>query len=201
MKARQLYFVLVAACCLIGASFLGVAYGADKLLGHQASRLSRLRADNDAAGMQVTALTQDKRDIARYGELNTIAESVVPQDKDQAQAVRQIVNLAAASGIAKLSSVTFLTSTLGMTGAGTHSSNPNLTQLTPVKGISGVYGLQIVITQSPGDSVPYSSFLNFLTKLEHNRRTAQVSSITVQPDPQQLNDVSFTLIIDEFIKP
>jgi hypothetical protein len=98
-----------------------------------------------------------------------------------------------------LSSITFPTSTLGSISAG--ASNPNLTQLLPVAGISGVYELQITITQDSSSRIPYSQFITFLSKLEQNRRTAQVSSITVQPDAQHPNNVAFTLIINEFIKP
>jgi len=78
----------------------------------------------------------------------------VPQDKNQAEAVREIVNLAAANGVT-LASITFPTSSLGTTVAGpwyycrltpapaattpvaSSSQNANLTQLTPVKDIPG----------------------------------------------------------------
>lgn len=199
MKARQLYYLLVAAGAVIVFSLFGVSYGANKLLGQQARKLSGLRADSQAADLEQSSILQDKKDIATYSPLNTVAESVVPQDKDQAQAVRQIVNLANASGITSLSSITFPTSTLGTTTSG--APKPGLTQLTPVQGINGVYNLQITISQSAGSSVPYSDFLAFLGSLEQNRRTAQVTSITVQPDVQRPNNVSFTLVVNEFIKP
>ena len=198
MKAKQLYYLLVVTCCVVIGSLFAVAYGANRLLGQQAQKLSRLRADSQAAELQQSSLLKDKRDIAKYSELNTIAESVVPQDKDQAAAVRQIVNIAAASGISNLSSITFPASTLGVTTSG--AAKPNLTQLIPVPGISGVDNLQITITQSVSDSVSYSDFLAFLTGLEQNRRTAEVTSITVEPDAKQPNNVSFTLIVNEFHK-
>lgn len=199
MKAKQLYFLLIGCGFLAACAFFAVAFGADKLLGQQANKLSTLRALSDAAQAQQNSLLQDKKDIAKYSDLNTIAASIVPQDKDQAQAVQQIVDIAAASGIAKLSSITFPASTLGVTGAG--SSKPNLTQLTPVQGIGGIYNLTITITQSASDTVPYNNFLSFLSGLEKNRRTAEVTSVTVQPDPKNPGQVSFTLIINEFIKP
>lgn len=148
---------------------------------------------------QQVQLTKVKKDIATYSELNTIAKSVVPQDKDQAEAVREIVNLAAQSGIPKLSSIAFPPSTLGG-GAATKKTGA-LTQVTPVKGIPGVYDLQITVTQANTDLVPYGNFIAFLSRLEQNRRTAQVSSINVQPDQKSPGKISFTLVIDEFIKP
>jgi len=198
VKAKKVYYFLVGCSCLMVLSLFGVGYGANHLLGQQAHKLSKLRADSDAATQQQTQLVADKKDIAKYSELNTIAESVVPQDKDQAEAVRQIVNIASASGISNLSSITFPASTLGATvGAG----KPGLTQLLPVKGINGVYNLQITITQGADTTVPYHDFLAFLSGLEHNRRTAQVTSITVAPDTKQAGNVSFNLVVDEFIKP
>lgn len=199
MKARRLYYTLVACCCVSIICLIGVGYGANKLLGEQANKLSKLRADSAASNLQGSSIVQDKAEIKKYSEINTIAESVVPQDKDQAQAVEEIVNIAAASGISNLSSVTFPASTLGVTTSG--APKPGFTQLTPVTGINGVYNLQITIMQEPDDSVPYNDFLSFLTGLENNRRTAEVTSINVSPDVQEPDDVSFTLIVNEYIKP
>ena len=201
MKAKQLYFALVGTCCLAFVALVGVAFGANKVLGGQANKLSILRALNDASQQQQTSLLEDKADITRYSSLNTIAASIVPQDKDQAEAVREIVNIAAANGI-QLTSVSFPTSTLGTTTTG--SPAPSMTQLTPVSGIGGVYNLQITVTLMPGTTtptVPYTSFLNFLSGLEQNRRTAEVTSVNITPDPKNANNVSFTLVINEFIKP
>jgi len=199
MKTKPLYFVLISLLVVILLGFIGIAYAGDKLLGGQAAKLSKLRADSSVLDEQQTALTKNKRDLAKYSNLNLIAETVVPKDKNQAQAVQEIVDLAANSGIKKLSSITLPASSLGAIGSA--GSKPNLTQLTPVKDIPGVYQLQITISQTTTDEVPYNQFISFLSKLEQNRRTAQVSSITVQPDSKNPNQVSFTLVINEYIKP
>jgi hypothetical protein len=201
MKAKQLYFILIASLILLGLGFVGVAYGANQLLATQANKLSKLRADNEALNDTQKLLAKNKQDIVKYSELNKIAEAVVPQDKDQAEAVREIVSLAAQSGIPKLSSITFPTSTLGTGVGGKTLGNPNLTQLTPVKGMTGVYELQITVTQDATNRVDYSQFTAFLKRLEQNRRTAQVSTITVQPDTANPSRVAFTLVISEYIKP
>ncbi|HVA10747.1 MAG TPA: hypothetical protein VNG32_01095, partial [Candidatus Dormibacteraeota bacterium] len=165
----------------------------DKITQLQDNSVS-VQATND----QKTQLAENKKDIATYADLNTIAKSVVPQDKDQAEAVREIVSLASQSGIPQLSSIFFPPSTLGGTSV---KIGGGLTQVTAVKGIAGVYDLQITITQTDSDAVPYGSFIAFLSKLEQNRRTAQVSSINVQPNQTNPSLVAFTLVIDEFIKP
>src|ERR1700748_2464531 len=106
MKAKQLYFVLVGCCALSLVVLFGIGYSANKVLGGQATKLSKLRADSEVSSGQQAFIVQDKQDIQKYSELNTIAESIVPQDKDQAQAVRQIVNIASANSI-QPTSITF----------------------------------------------------------------------------------------------
>lgn len=184
---------------MLGIGILAGAREANSLLQKQSNTLIGLKASEQATEAQKSQLAQDKQDIAKYSDLNTIAQSVVPQDKNQALAVREIAGLANASGIPQLSSVAFVPSTLGGT---TTVKTPNgLTQVTPVKGIPGVYDLQITITQSSTAEVPYGNFITFLQKLEQNRRTAEVSSINILPDQKNPGMISFTLVIDEFIKP
>jgi hypothetical protein len=199
MNAKRLYYTLVAGLILVFCGFVGVAYFTNKLLSTQAYKLSTQRAVSEALNNQQVTLTKNKQDIVKYDDLNKIAKSIVPQDKDQAEAVREIVNIANQSGIRKLTSITFPSSTLGAK----IGAKGDLTQLTPVKGISGVYDLQITIAQtSDADNpVTYAQFLAFLRGLEQNRRTAQVSSINVQPDATVSGRVGFTLVIDEYIKP
>ena len=64
-----------------------------------------------------------------------------------------------------------------------------------------MYELPITIVQDQTARVPYDRFITFLSKIEQNRRTAQVGSISVQPDANNPNNVAFTLVINEFIKP
>lgn len=199
MSSKKLFYGLVGLLVFLAAGLLVSVREANTLLSNESKTLVGLKAEGKALADQQAQLARDKKDIAKYAELNTIAKSVVPQDKDQAEAVREIVNLAAQSGIGKLSSITFPPSTLG--GPAAKKTSGALTQVTPVKGVAGVYDLQITVAQANTDPVPYSSFTTFLAKLEQNRRTAEVSSITVQPDAKDPNRVSFTLVIDEFIKP
>lgn len=211
MNSKKLFYILIGVLVLSGVGLVYSAKEANSLLEQQSHKLVALKASDQATSVQKEQLAQDKKDIATYEDLNTIAKSVVPQDKDQAEAVQQIVNLANDSGISRLSSITFPASTLGATTptaatpapAGTATAKPSgITQVTPVKDIPGVFDLQITVEQATGkDEVSYGSFLTFLQKLEQNRRTAEVSSITVQPDPKNAGQVSFTLVIDEFIKP
>jgi hypothetical protein len=202
---------------LVGLLFVGMlagTYEVNSLLEAKAKTLVDLKLQSQVVTSQQAGLQRAKKQIAQYASFEETAKSIVPQDKDQAEAVREITKIATDSGIKRLSSVTFPLSTLGgpagttsTTTTGTAAPTANiskknaLTQLLPVKGMSGVYSLQITIQQTSEAAISYSQFLTFLDKLEQNRRTAQVTSIILQPDSTNPNMVAFTLTINEFIKP
>jgi hypothetical protein len=195
---------------LFVVGMVGAAYGANKLLQSQANQLLTVRSKAAALQNQQVALASAKKEIARYQSLSNIAESVVPQDKDQALTVNEIVTLAARSDVT-LGAITFPPSTLGgvvaPTVSGVAEATPiqsaqsiALSQLTPVTDIPGVYSLTITVASDPTKTVPYAQFVNFLSSLEQNRRTALVTGIAIQPDPTNHGNISFTLTLNEYIK-
>lgn len=194
MKSKQLFFVLTGLATLLCLGVAGAGLGANAVLSTKSTELSTLKAKEQVMDDTQTALSRSKSDLKRYAELNEIAKTIVPQDKDQTQTVREIVKIATDSGITRLTSVTFPNSTLGVVGGS------SLTQLTAVKGMSGVYTLPITVTVSEEDAVPYNQLIAFLSGLEQNRRTAQVSSLTITPSKKSSN-IAFSIIINEYIKP
>lgn len=216
MNSKRLHLVLLAVIALLFIGLVGGAYGANKLLVKEADKLRNLKAKSQALVQEEGELKKAKKDIAKYAELEKITRSVVPEDKSQAEAVREIVNIAAANGVS-LASITFPASTLGGNASGgaavpsastaapatgsSAASPKTLSQLQPVKNISGVYQLLITVSSDTTKPVPYSRFISFLNGLERNRRTAQVSTITLQPDNNNRNLLNFNLTLTEYIKP
>jgi len=218
--SQRLHHLLVAGIVLALAGLGAGAYGANSLLTSRSNKLMQLKAKSQALAQEQVSLVEAKKEIKTYSDLQKITQAVVPEDKDQAEAVREIVNIAAANGVA-LSSITFPASTLGagIAGATTTSGAPaqatpaggsgsssssktgKLSQLTPVKNIPGVYNLLITVQSDSSKPVPYNSFVSFLSALEHNRRTAQISTITLQPKTSDRNLLTFTLTLNEYIKP
>ncbi len=196
---KKLSLILAGVASLLGIGLFASVFFANKLLSTKSVELSKLKAQSQVTDELQISLRKNRADIAKYTSLNKIAKTVVPQDKNQAQTVSEIVKIANDSGITKLTSITFPASTLGGTGAA--KAQASLTQVTPVKGIAGVYLLPITITQDSNNTVRYAQFITFLQKLENNRRTAQVSSISITPDGKNPNNISFTLIVNEYIKP
>ncbi len=212
MNSRRVYYLMLGMIALLFAGLFIGAFEINTLLAKQAASLTQNKAQAKALNKEQQLLLQAKKQIAANSDLNKIVSAVVPQDKNQAETVREIVNIANANNIV-LGSFNFPGSSLGAgssTGVSSSSSKPfssggskngSLSQLQPVKNITGVYDLPITIQGDPKTPVPYSQLLRFLSDLEHNRRTAQVSSITIEPDKDNPKLITFSLTLDEYIKP
>ena len=193
LTAKRLYYLLWGGVALsVVVLFLSV-YLASSVLQGKSRDVAKERLKSMVLDEKQQRLTKARADIAKYEDLAAIAKSIVPQDKDQAQTVREIVGIAQANGI-KLGTISFPTSSLG-------DKKTGLSQLTKVKDIPGVYSLEITIQSDSTAPAPYSKFIAFLDGLEHNRRTALVNGISLVPEPGNPNNVSFTLNVSEFIKP
>ncbi len=225
MGSKKVFWGMIVVLVLLSCLAVFVLIYGDIFVGKQAKKLVELRLENRLLDEQQAALIQANKDIVKYKDLEDTAKAVVPQDKDQARAVREIIRLAADSGI-KISSVSFPTSSLGakpsaasntsssstssaVTGETTSPSSSSaqtsspVSQAKPVEGVPGVYSLEMTIVPDSDTPISYYDFLSFLTKLENNRRTAQVTSVTISPidDDSSTSYISFSLTLNIFVKP
>jgi hypothetical protein len=222
MTSKHVYRCLLG---LIALLLIALPFSAYKIDGLLASRAQvKLKAKSEALDQEQQSFEVAQQNIKKYSGLEKIAKAIVPQDKSQAEAVREIVNIAAQNGVV-IGSISFPPSTLGgasgsagpNTGSGNgstagptpsasspaaniNSAQNRLSQLTAVSGIPGVYQLPITITSDTKNPLLYSQLISFLNDLEHNRRTAQVNSISINPvgDGQ---DLTFVITLNEYIKP
>lgn len=204
MNAKNIYriqfiLVLALAVCLViitNQSFHRINQAGNKLDKTKTSAVGQEKTND--------SLTQAGRSLNNYRELSNLAKTIVPKDKNQAEAVRQIVNLANQNGVS-LSSITFPASNLGSSATTTSAYKPSkkdsLSQLKPVPGLPGVYELMINISSDSQKPVAYGSFINFLTSLENNRQTSIINSVTITPSGGDSNQVSFIINLNEYIKP
>jgi len=204
MSAKRFYMVMVGVIILLGAGVIASAVLGNSLLEKKAGKIVSLKTDNEVLNNEESSLSQAKKDIQKYSPLEQEVKAIVPQDKDQAEAVREIVNIAGNSGV-KIASINFPASALGgVTGTGTTvttAPNPSLTQVQKVPGITGVYALPITIQNDTTSPISYDAFINFLSQLEQNRRTSQVASVTLQPSTSDPNQLTFNLVVDVYLKP
>lgn len=186
---------------IIAAAIAGTVYGTN-MLEKTGDNLLERKLENAALERDEQSLSQAKRDIEKYKNLEQVARSIVPQEKDQARTVRELVAIADQSGI-RIESIGFPSSDLGGTGStrGGSASPAGTTQLIQVEGLSGVYAMPIDIQVSNTTPVAYSQMLGFLERLENNRRTSHVTNLTITPSEENRDLVTFSLQINAYIKP
>lgn len=213
MQGRRFFFAMTGLLLVSVSLVLGGVFAGNMLFQAQARKLNELKIQNKIIEEQERSLTQAKRDIEKYQELDEISRAIVPQDKDQAGTVREITTIAAESGIV-LNAISFPASSLGQKsaaaptqpssdegeGSSSKPKTPPITQAQPVSGIPDVYALEIVISTPENRPVPYNKFLSFLERLESNRRTAHVDKISIKPSTGG-DGLSFILTLNAYVKP
>lgn len=210
MNSKKLNFVFIGVLVLLFILLIVGTSAATSLLESKANELTDLKAQDMALEEQKIALAKAKKDIEVYSDLEKITRAIVPEDKSQAEAVREIVKIAGQNNIS-LASITFPSSTLGGTVGGKSSTAKpapapkanakSLSQLEAVPNIPGVYKLTISVNTDPSKPVPYNRIISFLKDLENNRRTAQVSTISLQPDVKNPGNLTLNLTLNGYIKP
>lgn len=210
MTSKKVYFVMLGVNVLLALAIIGTVVAGDQLLKKQSDAMIAQKLENAVLEKEQVSLIQAKQDLERYSELQKISKQIVPQEKDQAITIREIVSLANRSGI-RIGSIGFPSSTLGNAqkkAVTTTEGNdkpaatvPDITQAKPVVGIKGLLELPITVTSDPTSPSTYNQLITFLSSLENNRRTAQVSQISIQPDAKNPSLLGFTLTLTVYIKP
>ncbi|TXG77329.1 hypothetical protein E6P97_02000 [Patescibacteria group bacterium] len=208
-------FIAMVVFCVVSVGLLGASvFFGNQLLQSHSKKLTDLKVEAAVTDAQQTALTQAKKDIETYEELNNIAKQIVPQDKDQARAVREIVTIAAQSGIS-ITGITFPASNLGQAQPKATTTEddkegdsetkkttaPAISQVKPVDGIKGVYQLELNVTTDSSQLISYAQLIDFLQRLEQNRRTAQITNLSIQPNPSDRNLLTLNMQLMIYIKP
>lgn len=202
MNSKRLFFILVASLVVINAGGVALLVYGNKVLDKQNSKLTELKVEANTLDTVQQSLVKAKKDVEKYKDLAQVVETVVPQEKDQARTIRELVQIANESGVS-IDSINFPSSTLGSSNkpgstAPASGGTTTNTQTQKVDGLNNVERLEITITSSK--QVSYTNFILFLQKLEQNRRTAQVSSITVTPSAVDKSRVNFSLVLNVYIK-
>lgn len=232
MSSKRLRLVLLGSLSVLALLFVLIMVMGLSLLTKKSQNMVKLKLEAKSLEAQLGSLGQAKKEIEQYNYFKGVAKSVIPDDKDQAQAVVDIVRLARESGIS-IQTITFPSSDLGeapknvpggaAAGGGTSGTAPAgtapaatstaaqaISQAKPVAGIKGLYSLELTIapeigTQlSPAQQVTYPKMIDFLKRIERNRRTAQITQVNIQPQTPGtvVSDfINFTLVVNIFIKP
>jgi len=216
LNSKNIRLILIGSLGLLSIVFFATVFLGLSALSGKSDSLVKLKSQSQNTDNRLNNLEQAKKEVDKYNYFKDVAETVIPSEKNQAETVLEIYQMAQQSGIS-IQSITFPASTLGQNtgtpapGAPTDAtsaaaSQTALTQAKPVAGIAGLYSLELTITPDSGKDVPpaqqvtFPKMLDFLKRIENNRHTAQITQVGIQPatDSQTL---SFTLTINIFIKP
>lgn len=209
MSSKKAFYAMLGVITLLIILCGVCTYFGYKMILKQGDKLESSKLDAEVAEEKKELLDQAIKDINEYDELESIAKSVVPQEKDQARTVLELVELGRRAGI-NIVSVQFPSSELGQianrkagpaTARGGTDTTKGLTQLTPVEGLTGVYEMSIDVQADTEIPITYDQLINYLRLLENNRRTAQVSNISITPNIDNPNYVTFSLTLKSFVKP
>jgi len=200
MTSKRLFWSLIALLIVMVLGLFGGVYLLSGMLKTKSQDLSGKRQELATLTAQQNGVAKAKSQIQQYNDLYKITKAIVPQDKDQAETVRQITTIAAANGVS-LNSITFPMSDLGTAKGAAGGTTNNLSQLVKVPAIPGVYNQQITISNSSDNTVSFDQLESFLRGLENNRRTAEVGSLSIQPQRANPGQLTFTLVVNNYIKP
>src|SRR5476651_1037126 len=160
-SSKQLRWILLGLLGLAIIVFIAVTSVGLSMLKSKSQKMVDLKLQSAAAENQLTSLGLAKKEIKQYGYFKTVAQDVIPNDKNQAAAVLQINQFASSAGF-QLQEITFPASTLGLSTAATSTSvnaqtaSPAslLSQATPVVGIAGLYSVQLTVTPQTDATLP-----------------------------------------------
>jgi hypothetical protein len=210
MNTKRFSWVMIALTILAFGLVVSSIVLGNRILVAKSAQLHDVKLNSQVLDAQQANLTKANKDIAKYADLERTAKSIVPQDKDQAKTVREIINYASEVNIG-IQSISFPTSTLGQATAvaptttgetkPTTPAAPVVSQVKPVEGIKGVYQLELTVQSDAKKPVTFNQLITFLSKLEENRRTAQVTGLSITPKLENRNLLTFTLNINVYIKP
>jgi hypothetical protein len=211
VNSKRFFYVMVGVVMLLSGLTVATVVLGNMALTKKTSKLTDLKLENRVLDEQKLSVAQAQKDIDKYAELERVAKQIVPQDKDQAKAVRELVKLAEQSGVS-VASVSFPSSNLGTAApapvkpadgeaaAPAAPAAPAISQVKPVDGITGLYQMDITLQSNP-DTTTFPELVEFLRLLESNRRTATISSINITPNSTNRSQLTFTMTLYVYIKP
>jgi hypothetical protein len=212
MNAKKFYYASLGAVILLLLLLCGSIYYMNIYLQKGSSTLVQAKLESRVDEEREKYYLQAKKDLEKYKDISATLIKVLPKDKDQAKAVAEIGRIADETGI-EIKQISFPSSTLGekkvaATTTTTPSSStpatpsaPSVTQSKPVDGVSGVLGIdtQVQFISTDNKKLTYPQLISFLERIEKNRRTMQVSAISITP--KDSNQIDAAISIRIFVKP
>jgi hypothetical protein len=214
MNPKRMFFALIAGLVLTVGLVGGAMYFGYTSMKASSNSLVNAKLDTMLAEEKEKTFIKAKKDLEKYKGLSETLQKILPKDKDQARAVRELYKISDEAGVS-IVSITFPSSTLGArtaappasteaskTATSSSVAQSTVSQAAPVSGLPGVQGIDLELSvEGQNDNfTQFSRMVTFLQKVEQNRRSMQIKKITVTPDDATRN-VKFELTVTIFVKP
>lgn len=208
MNSKKLFIVLLSSLFLIFAGSIAITVYSVKIFSKSGEELMNSKTEEAILKNDIKELKKAKLDLKKYLELDKVARAIVPQEKDQARTVREIIALANESKIG-IDSIKFPESTLGQKlppkSKSTNKSRSTMpegsTQIMEIEGLKGVYVMPIDVVVGEDNATTYSQLIDFLSRLEKNRRTSHINSLSIDNSEKDSKLIEFSIQINAYIKP
>lgn len=191
MKAKQSFYVLIAALILSAGGIVGAFYWGNNQLKAKSSVISDLIAAKDISQEKIINLQKAQKDTENLREVTELLDNLLPTTKQQEELIADIIFTATAeSGIPfnQVSSFSFSGSSEPDTLSGTVLSKEN----------PGVYEYPFTLQIN---EITYATLLKLLTEIETNGRIVQVDNIQISPDGDNASLLSVSLSTKAYLKP
>lgn len=202
MNNKKLFIVFIAIIiCVISLGALTLIK-ATSALESEGSKLMDVKIEDEIMERRIKDLAKAKKDVARYSELSDISKQVVPEEKNQASLIAELSSMANQCKI-KLGTIDFPKSSLGSIQKKNSKTKTDTSksQLFEIPEMKGVYAMEIGMKNHSNSPVSYDQILQFLKILENNRKTSQVTNISITPKEDNKNLYDFHIKINTYIRP
>src|SRR5438105_12052724 len=98
LDSKKFRLVLIGLIGLSVIVFFALLYFGLSTLSQKSTKLADLKQQSQTADVQLENLKEIKKELAQYDYFKGIANTIIPNDKDQAQAVTDIFTIAKQSG-------------------------------------------------------------------------------------------------------
>mgnify|MGYP002623609749 CR=1 FL=1 len=187
---KRVFYILLSS--LIGTILLGSAgyYLLDRQLASKANSLSQTKADLQVLEQQVDIFEDAKEKIEEFTFIEELASEVLPEGKLQGEAIAELKDFIIKSSM-RLESISF--------GSSGDEVNVDTSQTQLLENVKGVRVLPTTVVLKSGAT--YANLLEFLQRIESNRRLMQVTSLDLVPLSENRNKFStITVQLNIFLK-
>lgn len=192
IKAKQFFYVMIAATILGFGGIVGAFYWGDSMLNKRAATIADLQAERDITSEKILALKKAKQSDNLVPEATALLDKLLPKKKNQETLVADVIYTASAEAGIPVNSITSLS--FATTDAPSEESGTE-----PYKEVTGVLSYPFSMTV---EGITYDTLLKLLVEIEGNGRLVQVDEMQISPDKNQPGILaSVSLTMKAFLRP